>query len=538
MPLPKLPPPPSWVDFSPESKRGLDLLGLRLPAQAISYWLLDGITTISPMLRYLSLRAWLVDSYRSAASGLPDDIDVFRAFARQGERVFALGNVAVDLDVFGIVGVSKARELIEESGGTIPLDQLVEQSAMAAYAGPAEDLRLVFSRDDGAPGITEERGLPLARAVDASFSSTGLGRRIRNGETFEEASRAALEEFGEVAGIQRFLPEEREILLDVILPADPLADETARLGTYGLLLTLAERLERKPSEEDLFTCAREVEDRVHESLIPSRDGWLLYHVRDLLAVVHEAVLEQIVELVGAGAGDRSRADDVVAAILNDWDLITQLFADIGLDSSGSVEPGMPFPDFCGVVSEVCSEGSSESRGFRRWEGGPNEAKLIAASRRYGAAGAALLPLAWLLARHRTQPGVADGTDGFELLSSRGRNRFGLKQIVFPVLDRFEADDVDLATAISELVRLTVEQHAQIALARLAQDTNRDVSVLIIDEDSWIRARPFSAGRTASRIPQAIGWLDQLDLVHEEGLTPRGAEVLGRITGTLSRGASA
>jgi len=64
--LPDALPPPSWVDIGGEQIQGLDLLGLRLPVQAIGNSLLDGVTTITPSVRYLSLLAWIVHSYVSA----------------------------------------------------------------------------------------------------------------------------------------------------------------------------------------------------------------------------------------------------------------------------------------------------------------------------------------------------------------------------------------------------------------------------------------------------------------------------------------
>ena len=57
---------PSWVDFAPNSLRGLDLLGLRLPVQAIGLSLLNAVTTIAPKVRYLSFRTFIADAYRTA----------------------------------------------------------------------------------------------------------------------------------------------------------------------------------------------------------------------------------------------------------------------------------------------------------------------------------------------------------------------------------------------------------------------------------------------------------------------------------------
>lgn len=55
---------PSWVDFAPKSQRGLDLLGLRLPVQAIGLSLLNAVTTIAPKVRAL-IRGLRVHRFRS-----------------------------------------------------------------------------------------------------------------------------------------------------------------------------------------------------------------------------------------------------------------------------------------------------------------------------------------------------------------------------------------------------------------------------------------------------------------------------------------
>lgn len=50
---------PRWVEGN-ATTTGLDLLALRRPVQVIQGRLLNGITTITPRIRYLSLRTWLI----------------------------------------------------------------------------------------------------------------------------------------------------------------------------------------------------------------------------------------------------------------------------------------------------------------------------------------------------------------------------------------------------------------------------------------------------------------------------------------------
>ena len=90
----------------------------------------------------------------------------------------------------------------------------------------------------------------------------------------------------------------------------------------------------------------------------------------------------------------------------------------------------------------------------------------------------------------------------------------------------------LDEAIGELVALTVTQHTQVALSRLAQDPRRDVALLRMEGDRWIGLRDYAPGRTASRLPEAIGWLRQLELISDSGLTEEGETILDRALDSL------
>ena len=61
---------PEWIENDISPVGGLDLLGLRNVAQTISNHCLNGITTISPQIRYLCLRSWFIQMYEKC--NLPD----------------------------------------------------------------------------------------------------------------------------------------------------------------------------------------------------------------------------------------------------------------------------------------------------------------------------------------------------------------------------------------------------------------------------------------------------------------------------------
>src|SRR5271156_4746077 len=76
-------PVPDWVSFDAVKTTGLDLLGLRAPVQQISNELFNGVTTITPKLRYLSVISWVLWRYSQAR--LPDKKSSFMEFAAAQE---------------------------------------------------------------------------------------------------------------------------------------------------------------------------------------------------------------------------------------------------------------------------------------------------------------------------------------------------------------------------------------------------------------------------------------------------------------------
>src|SRR5689334_16163971 len=84
-------PEPDWVDSGARPTTGVDILGLRQPAQVISNTLLNGITTVSPSVRYLSFRSWIAHHYVQAK--LPQNWGQFWDFAASVETAIAYANL-------------------------------------------------------------------------------------------------------------------------------------------------------------------------------------------------------------------------------------------------------------------------------------------------------------------------------------------------------------------------------------------------------------------------------------------------------------
>ena len=100
--LPSSPSWPIWIEPEAERRNGLDLLGLRICAERIGQSVLAAVTTISPTIRYLSLRAWIVRQFSLAR--LPDNMADLREFAATIEAALAVGNLLADPSTAGLVG--------------------------------------------------------------------------------------------------------------------------------------------------------------------------------------------------------------------------------------------------------------------------------------------------------------------------------------------------------------------------------------------------------------------------------------------------
>ena len=529
---------PSWVDFAPNSVRGVDLLGLRLPVQAIGLSLLNAVTTIAPKVRYMSFRTFIADVYRTAPGPPPDSRDAFMSFAVPAETAFALGNALAAPDGMNMVGIGRASQLLAADSAVISFEKLVDRPALDLYAQPAETLGLVGS-PDGAPWIGEEIGLPLSQVLRGNWGATMLGRRLVEGETLTSADREELLEFGEACIVDNLLEEERQLLINAIIPANPNEDAVERVRSCALLLYLARRHDtegssRLPNEAALLRAARQPGRMLPEVLHRSLDGWLLYQVRDSLAVVHEAALGEVVSFFnfeGRSAGGRL-AQEVVAELLNNGSAFDRLWTDLGLPGALGSLRDIRIADLARTVKDACSTDLEKLGGLRRWKGGLNEWRLIEACRGYGTGALLLLPIAWLLSVWRTGPGVRNKEPLFDDLSLGGSTRVGMREVVMPRLERLMDRNPTLDEAIGELVALTVAQHTQIALSRLAQNPRRDVALLRTEGDRWIGLRGYAPGRTASRLPEAIGWLQQLALISDSGLTEDGEAILDRALKSL------
>lgn len=525
---------PVWLDPVEPKGRGLDLLGLRLPAQTIGNSLLNGITTATPAVRNFSLRTWLCWSYINARR--PDHWYEFQQFSAHAEAAFALGIHLAAIDAQGVVGIEEAARIVKREASEIVLKPYAAQIAMQIYANPSNQVCLTFPRDSGVPGITKERGVKLAQLLQGVLKDTKIGSAIGRGETLNTVYRDDLFEFGALLGLPSITEQVNACLIDAILPSSPKPSEVPRLATYAILLAVADKLARAPNEDDFFREIIDPTSTLPSSMLNHRDGWVRYLVRDCLAVCHEATLTAVVFGI-----DRLQPDP--ASTVDKREILAWLVTQSAEEAYNLRKLGLELPvgeidsweigHIANSLRSATLGDNSDGSLVNRWSGQLHEWSIEKLARSLGAGAPICLPIAWLLAKQRTERLIREYP--VDALGSRaGWPRIGVKEVVAPQLAQFLDENWNFLDVVHWLIQRTVDQHLRIAWSRLkAEHPPRDVAVLTSNGRRWCKRRPFSGGRLDSRIPQAISWLRQLGLLEDRGLTVNGRRLFERSVRALS-----
>lgn len=530
---------PEWISSGATITGGLDLLGLRLPVQTIGGTLLDGVTTVTPSVRYLAFRAWLIQCY--GQRGGADSWQTFTDFAARAESALVLGNLIEDRTIGGLIGSDQALERLDFGDTQVQLSRLVKSPASTIYTGPSDQLGITESQDNAVPKLVIERGLPLAKAVDQRLTTVPLIERLIRDDDLGAASVDDLHELGSKVRIDQIPDDERELLLAAIMPSAPRPAERNRIRTYAALLALAAQQKSAPSEGEFFDAACSP-DRFGEPLVDQvADGWVTYCVRDAIAVTQEGVLAAVMsEVLGQPDGGLSGIERRVVseALMERVGEHDSALRDLNL-----LWPGESVADLTFRALEdrlrlrLMVPGAAP--GVVRWSDSLTEPLLYRRALKSGAGALSLAIVAWVVAALRFGDAVREDKQDYRSLSHQGRRRLGMREVVLPELERFRREDRPVRDVAAEMAVRTVQQHLQITWSRLQVDLRRDVALLTAEGNKWFaRRKGFFAGRTASRIQQALGWLYQLKLIDANGITADGAVVLQGALATLAEGDAA
>lgn len=526
---------PSWVSRG-EIGGGLDLLGLRSPVQFIGGKLLDGVTTVTPSVRYLTIRAWLI--WRYGQTGLPDDLQRFIKFAAYIESAIVLGNLTQDRTIGGLIGTEQALSRLDADGVRVEISALVQSPASIIYAAPSDQLGITQTRAGSTPMLSFDRGLPLAKIFDRTLSSNPLMSRLLSSNVGADATVNDLFELGAIVRIDQIPDDERDLLVNAIMAQDLLNRDRPRLATYTALLALASELKARPTERDLFETACSNARFNEPCLDRIADGWVIYCIRDAIAVTQEAVLAAVMDEVLASPDSATAGVDqsiVIVGLIERVEEHNACLRDLGLLQDDESVTSLSFRDLKSRVERLLSNDRTESNGICRWSGTLTESTLYARAQSAGAGALTLSVVALLMADQRTiERGVASSKEQL-WLSYQGWSRMGLSDCILPALERYYREDRSLLEVAADLAYRTVQQHLLISWSRLQRDIRRDVALLTAEDQKWFsRQQGFRGGRTASRIHQALRWLEQLSLIDDAGITSQGEIVLRRALNSLSK----
>jgi hypothetical protein len=523
---------PEWVETEAKLADGLDLLGLRAPVQTISNSLLRGITTVTPQIRYLTFRAWIVRTYIRLR--LPSSSVAFHDFASRMESAIVIGNLLVDDKRTGFVGSTRAMEIIAEKKKSCSLEALVNQIATVLYQEPSVQLRISLPRgDDPFTGLSTEIGVPLADELDEQIARTVFYARLNADPDLDEADRAWLIELGRICPLGKIPGGERQLLIDTIMPPASRIQDTpsalSSLATYTALLEIAQRSRRTPTERDLFLAATSPKPVISKTLGPLRDGWLLYLMRDSIAVAHECALAEFsAELHRRVEKNRSATiQDVVRGLLRGSADIDRVLKLTGLLRKGESHADISIRTINMRMDQMARIGATTELGLTRWKSGVLDESFIIETALDEPGSFALLPIVWLLTSKRIDLEAFSHHPLARHLEVGGWWRMGIPQLVLPEVARWLRDDSSFEETISDLLRRTVDQHLRVAWERNWLDPRKDVSVFAADGNRLIPQKKFGAGRSASRLDRAIGWLTQLELIGDKGITELGARMMAR-----------
>jgi hypothetical protein len=498
--------------------------------------LLDGITTVTPNIRYLGVLCWITKVYWEQRGS--DDYQDYLQFSRSVESAIVFGNLLVDPKATGLVGSDDASETLLGEG-PVSLASQVKAIATTIYAGPAEQLGLIsYSPTTDVPRLTSSRGMKLANAMHQAARKTALGRKFSEGDIPSSASREELRELGAALELQELPDSERAVLIDVLMPEEPIDQtERSRTGTYATLMALAPPLiELAPDNpRTLLDTASSRSRKVPKELYSVLDDWALYHVRDLLAVIHERALSCFLEsLRGANqtTGGPVDYDQVIQSALALNTSQDTGLKDLGLLEDGETWSSLRFRDLTCRIDAATNTDLKLDNGLRRWNQGIQECDVIRSANSAKDGVFALLPVAWLHVIRRTEEGIISGSEGFEALSRQPFARLGVREVLIPWKERCLAENPLLPEIVGGLIETTVTQHLRTAWSRMALDPRKDVALLVTDGLLWQARGQFSGGRTNSRLGQAAGWLTQLQLLESGSVTERGTNALNRAVNIL------
>lgn len=508
---------PTWT--VQDDKQGLDPLGMQNTSISLYQHLLPGVSNVTLRMRYYGLHAWLIAEYaRRRHDPDPDDWCIF---LRRAEALYALISQFNTQDA-GVAGNRWAtRKLQEVKGERVRFAASTDRGAQsqylrqkfgafgAAYSSQMHVVGLIQPARDHEIPVPTEAGARLAKAFKQGIGTTGklfLDVSERGSVELKELTRLSLmaPSFIDNDGLERQLYE--DLLFARTAPDDTPAAQ--RRKTLRLVLHTAREINRSPFVSDVRWASYSGFNYDGKPLAPlphadaeHRYKWRVYHANDLTHVCHESLLRFVLESL------TQYPDGIdLKVLLNEVALKLLEVASPQPSSWAELEAAVSL-----TANAWCEEPTSE----------------------------------WTLSE--TLLGIGSGVAGAEvtfralqLLAVLGKRfsaeRVSVKKVLAPVAHASShtiltepqflevRKDAPIERTLVDLIKERVlDRHLVVALQKLRAG---DYTFLFEVEDGRIRLRRHSGPvLTNPRLGSAIRFLNDINLLGDEGLTDAGARAL-------------
>jgi hypothetical protein len=458
--------------------------------------------------------------------GLPKSEKTYKSFVERVESAFALSNLVIDNNMSGIIGSRKGKRIVEKDDKDVKLVNLTANKGYAIYTNASFQLGISEDNSSFIPTLSKERGEALAKEFDSKISDTKFYSKFKKDYKTDSLKFTDLEELGKIIRVDKIPSSEIDVLFQCLFPQDAIegqVNENYRIASYSLLLEITQTKKSIPYGNDFFRYIISTKSHPDSFIEHVRNGWLMYLMRDMLAVVYEKTFKYIHSIVKEEEPFSIDEDLIAQKILSDTDESIEILKELDIINQERSYEKLTFGTLKDRIDPLLSS-KRVSEGLIRWGGDINEVSLINIAKEHDNV-AVLIPITWIIIYNRIQ-NVLDNTQKNDLVSliSRTANHMSFVDSILPVIKGYLENNTPIADVLDYAIHSTIDQHFLIAWERFATDS-KNVAMIVREGNSIRKRLDFNAGQTQSRLEQAIGWLKQLRLIDERGITSKGERVL-------------
>ncbi|MET3384189.1 hypothetical protein [Variovorax paradoxus] len=491
--------------------------------------LVPGISNVTLRMRYYGFYAWLCSSYAHHERHTGDAN--WKHYLRRAEALLALVTMRANMSEAGISGVNWARGLLRQELDVMVFSAATDQAKdepqylqqdfgafSAAYGSQLRAVGLLQRAKEHKTLVPTKLGESLANVFANAIGDAGplfLEISARGVVTSAELYRLASLALGTISNTKE--REAYEALLIHRAPDDVGLADSRRL-TLELVLRMAAQFgmqigvdtvrwaayaQRAPNGEPLKLPTQELETHCF--------AWAVYHANDLLHAAYECLFLRCLQHLAstpAGLRPQTLVQEVSAGILEEWKVAPATWQDL--------------LDFVQLTDDAWSVDEHSEYQLSRIILG---LRSVAADCGSDLARVAVTLLATLA--KRLKPVAQDYLDVLTL-------RYGptvRHELVYSLYSEFnffqELAQAPLGDMLQKLLHRILERHTWIAFQKLRYRT--EYTFLFESHDGLLRTRGLDGPvLTNPRLASTLGFMRDLNLLDQDGITTVGAAALERM----------